>query len=75
MSDIVVTVGSNVITITVGAITNLQSFVESDVLFPLDGDGGNSGWKFNSTTKKVEVWVEGELSGTFSKPSKGGNPF
>ena len=72
MSDIVVTVGSNVITITVGAITNLQSFVESDVLFPLDGDGGDCGFKYNSTSGKIEIWVDGTKQGEWGSNA---NPF
>ena len=54
-----VEVGTDEITIEVGAISNMQAFVESDVLFPLNGDGGNTGFKFNSTTGKVEIWVDG----------------
>ncbi len=68
-------VGTDEITIEVGAVSNSKAFVDSGVAFPLNGVGGNAYLKFNPTTKKVEVWVEGELSGTFSKPSKGGDPF
>ncbi len=60
-------VGTDVINIQIGAISNIQPWAESDTNFPLNGEGGNTYLKFNSSTNRVELWVDGTLSKQFTK--------
>ena len=68
-------VGTDVITIEVGAISNLQPWAESDVLFPLDGEGGTTGFKHNSTTNRIEFYIDGELVKEIAEEENEGDPF
>jgi len=50
------------------------SFVNEGEKLYLDGQGGTSYLIKNATTKKVEMWVEGEKQGEWGTVS-GGDPF
>lgn len=60
------------ITVNLASITT-ANFVAADSPFYLDGQGGNSYFKFNSTTSRVELWVEGVKQKEWGVVS--GNPF
>ena len=71
---ITLTEGQDEFNIEVGAISAMKAYVDSDTNFPLNGVGGNTYLKYNSTTKKLELWVGGVKQGEWGAVS-GGDPF
>lgn len=54
-----VTVGTDAINVTVTGGTASAGYVASDSLLSFEGDGGDSGLKYNTTTQKMEMYVNG----------------
>jgi len=46
------------ITVRLGATVASLTSVDSDILLSLEGTGADTGFKFNSTTRKIEVYVD-----------------
>ena len=49
------------ITVTIGASIATLSAVSSDILLPFNGSGGNTGLKYNSTDRRLELYVNGNM--------------
>lgn len=55
--SITLTAPSN--TVTISSTVTPKPYVEPDVPFYLDGNGGDTYLKYNSSTSKLEVYVDG----------------
>jgi len=73
MTDINVAIGTDEINVTVaGGVAN--NYIAADTNFYLDGADGDTYFKYNSTSNKLEVWVSGTKQTEFGAV-EGGNPF
>ena len=50
-------------------------FVDADVPFYLNGESGDTYFVYNSTSERVELWVNGVLTKEWGELEPGGNPF
>lgn len=80
--DIQVEVGDNNIeVVTTGPTINVQlnsvgivTSISADGKFYLDGEGGDTYFTYNSSSGRVELWVDGTREGEWG-PVTGGSPF
>lgn len=61
------------ITIEASSITT-ANYVAANFLFSLNGSGGTTGFKYNSTTGDIEFYIANVLVGAFN-PNVEGDPF
>lgn len=71
--DITVTVGEVNVTIQLSSVAT-ANFINSDGKFYLNGNGGDTYFKYNSTSSRVELWVGGSKVKEWGEYS-GSNPF
>ncbi len=59
MTDINVTIGTDPINVSISGGVVVRNFVDADEQFRLDGINGDSYLVYNSTTNKIELFVDG----------------
>ena len=59
MTDITATIQQAAIAVTMGVAVNRLTYINEDEKFRLDGVAGDSYLIYNSTTNKVEMFVDG----------------
>ena len=69
-----VKVGEDVINVKVESLNSFQAYVTAGSKFYLDGPGGSTYLKYNSTTEMLELWVKGVKQKDWGS-YEGGNPF
>jgi len=71
--SIEVDVAGKTINLNATSITT-KNYIKEDTYFYLDGNGGNVKFKYNSTTERIEWYINDVLVGSFAKNTEE-NPF
>ena len=71
--SIEVDVAGKTITLNGSIITSLR-YINADTYLYLDGLNGNVKFKYNSTTERIEFYIDDELVGSLAKNTEE-NPF
>lgn len=59
MSNINITIGDAPINLTITNPVSHPAYVNEDIPFRFDGASGDTYLKYNSTTNRLELWVDG----------------